>query len=259
MDLELQGVVCIVTGASKGIGRATAQKLAAEGARVVLVGRDATRLAEAAAEVGGTAVRADVTEPDAAAEIVAAAEALGPVGVLVNNAGTSFACPPDELTDADWQAQYEVHVMAPMRLMRTLAPRMAAQGGGSIVNVCSSSGKRPGLTNVAYSVTKAAQLSLSRAWADLWAAHGVRVNAVCPGATASELWMAEGGLADQTAAASGVSRAAALAAQEAKVPQGRFATPGEIADVVLTLASARTSAVTGAAWSVDGGAVAIIV
>ncbi len=259
MDLELEGTVCVVTGAGRGIGLATAKRLAAEGARVLLVGRDRTRLDAAATATGGVAFPADVTDPRAAAAIVEHAEALGPLAVLVNNAGTSFARSVAELTDADWLAQYELHVMAPMRLMREAAPRMAAAGGGRIVNVCSSAGKRPSLTNAAYSVTKAAQLSLSRVWADLHAADGVLVNAVCPGATASELWMAEGGLADQTAAARGISRDAALEAQQAKVPLGRFAEPGEVADVVVFLCSARSSTVTGAAWSVDGGAVEIIV
>ena len=259
MDLGLQGAVCVVTGASLGIGRATAQRLAAEGARVLLVGRQAKRLEAAAAEVGGVAFAADVTDPRAAAAIVEAAEELGPLGVLVNNAGTTFARSVDELTDEDWRAQYELHVMAPMRLMREAAPLMAQRGGGRIVNVCSSAGKRPSLTNAAYSVTKAAQLSLSRTWADLHAADGVLVNAVTPGPVGSELWLAEGGMADQTAAARGVSREEALAVQKAKVPLGRFATPGEVADVVVFLCSARASTVTGAAWSVDGGAVAIIV
>lgn len=258
MDLGLTGTVCVVTGAGKGIGRATAERLATEGAHVVLVGRDVARLQEAAAAVGGTAFAADVTEPGAAAAIVGRAQELGPVGVLVNNAGTTFARTPDELTDEDWRAQYELHVVAPMRLMRAVVPRMVAAGGGRIVNVCSSAGKRPSLTNVAYSVTKAAQLSLSRAWADLHAADGVLVNAVTPGPVGSELWLADGGMADQTAAARGVSREEALAAQSAKVPLGRFATPGEVADVIVFLCSARASTVTGAAWSVDGGAVATI-
>jgi 3-oxoacyl-[acyl-carrier protein] reductase len=259
MDLELQGTVCVVTGASKGIGRATAERLAAEGARVLLVGRDRERLEAVAAATGGVAHAADVTAPGAAAEIVARAEELGPLGVLVNNAGTTFARTPEELTDADWRDQYELHVIAPMRLMREAAPRMAAAGGGRIVNVCSSAGKRPSLTNAAYSVTKAAQLSLSRTWADLHAADGVLVNAVTPGPVSSELWMAEGGMADQTAAARGLTREEALAMQEGKVPLGRFAEPGEVADVIVFLCSARSSTVTGAAWSVDGGAVAIIV
>jgi 3-oxoacyl-[acyl-carrier protein] reductase len=136
---------------------------------------------------------------------------------------------------------------------------MAKAGGGRIVNVTSSAGKRPSLTNAAYSVTKAAQLSLSRVFADAYAGAGVLVNAIAPGATATGLWTAEGGLADQAAAARGGSRDEALAAQAAKIPLGRLAHAHEIADVIAFLCSDRASAVTGAAWSADGGTVATIV
>jgi 3-oxoacyl-[acyl-carrier protein] reductase len=184
---------------------------------------------------------------------------MGGVDVLVNNAGTSFARDLAELTDDDWRAQYELHVLAPMRLMRAAAPRMAAAGGGRIVNVCSSSGKRPSLTNAAYSVTKAAQLSLSRVFADAYAADGVLVNAVAPGPVASGLWTAPGGLGEQLASGRGTTGEQVLEAQAAKIPLGRLAEPEEVADVIVFLCSARASTVTGAAWSVDGGTVATIV
>jgi 3-oxoacyl-[acyl-carrier protein] reductase len=148
--------------------------------------------------------------------------------------------------------------MAPMRLMRECAPRMERRGGGRIVNVCSSSGKRPSLTNVAYSVTKAAQLSLSRAWADAWAGRGVLVNAVAPGPVDTGMWLDEGGLADQAAAARGVTRDEALDAARGKIPLGRFGGEDEIASVIAFLCSERASNVVGAAWSVDGGAVPTI-
>jgi len=260
MDLGLADKVCVVTGASKGIGLATARRLCAEGARVLFVARGAEELAAEAEECRGDWLAIDVTDPEAAVRIVATcAEQMGGIDVLVNNAGTSFARPLDELTDDDWQGQWDLHVMAPMRLMREAAPRMAARGGGRIVNVASSAGKRPSLTNAAYSVTKSAQLSLSRVFADTWASSGVLVNAVAPGATASPLWIGPGGLAEQTASASDGGREAALARQEAKVPLGRFAEPDEIADVIVFLCSDRASTVTGAAWSVDGGTVATIV
>lgn len=260
MDLGLTDKVCVVTGASKGIGFATAERLAEEGAKVLMVARDAEALQAAAESIGADHLACDVTDPEADDCIVATcAEQMGGIDVLVNNAGTTFERPIADLTDEDWLYQYALHVLAPMRLMRAAAPRMAAAGGGRIVNVCSSAGKRPSLTNAAYSVTKAAQLSLSRVFADSYAADGVLVNAVTPGPVSSDLWMAEGGMADQTAAARGLSRDEALAVQEGKVPLGRFATPQEVADVIVFLASARASTVTGAAWSVDGGAVAIIV
>jgi 3-oxoacyl-[acyl-carrier protein] reductase len=259
MDLGLSGRRCLVTGASRGIGRATAELLAAEGARLLLVARDRDGLAEAAPR-GAEILPADVTAPDAGERLVAACvQRLGGIDVLVNNAGTTWMRPLEELTEEDWERQWQLNVRAPDRLMRAAAPPMAEQGWGRIVNVTSSSGKRPSLRNAAYSVTKAAQLALSRAYADAYAARGVLVNAVAPGITATELWTARGGLADQEAAGAGVEgRRAALAEAAAKVPLGRFAEPAEIAAVVAFLCSERASDVAGAAWSVDGGAVPLI-
>jgi 3-oxoacyl-[acyl-carrier protein] reductase len=242
MDLKIEGRTAVVTGASRGIGAATVRLLEAEGARVIGVSR-------------GEGI--DVTAPDAAERI--AELAGGPVDILVNNAGTSFARSIDDLTDEEWYGQWELHVMASMRLMRAFAPAMAERGWGRIVNVSSSAGKRPSLSNAAYAVTKAAQLSLSRVFADTYASKNVLVNAVAPGAVASSLWMGEGGMADQTAAAKGISREEALEVQAARIPIGRFATEEEIASVVAFLCSERASMVAGAAWSVDGGTVATIV
>src|SRR3954454_9611385 len=188
MDLGLRNRVSVVTGASSGIGLETARRLAAEGAKVLMVARDEERLSAAADECGAEGLAVDVTAPDASERIVAAcAEQLGGIDVLVNNAGTSFARPLAELTDDDWREQYELHVLAPMRLMRHAAPRMDEAGWGRIVNICSSAAKPPSLTNAAYSVTKAAQLSLSRLFADTYAKQGVLVTAVTPGATVSSL------------------------------------------------------------------------
>ncbi|CAA9471309.1 MAG: 3-oxoacyl-[acyl-carrier protein] reductase [uncultured Solirubrobacteraceae bacterium] len=262
MDLGITQKACVVTGATRGIGLATARMLAADGARVLVVARDADEAARVAAELGGgcSSLGADVTDQDAGERIVATcAERFGGVDVLVNNAGTSFVRSLEELSDEDWQQQWELHVMGPLRLMRAAGPRMAAAGGGRIVNVCSSAGKRPSLTNPAYAVTKAAQLSLSRVFADRHAADGVLVNAVAPGAVTSPLWTGPGGLADQAAAARGISHDEALAAQAAKIPLGRLAEPDEVAAVIVFLCSARASTVTGAAWSADGGTVATIV
>jgi 3-oxoacyl-[acyl-carrier protein] reductase len=243
MDLGITGRTAVVTGASRGIGAATARMLEQEGVRVLAVSRSEG---------------IDVTDPRAPERIVEALGGSAP-DILVNNAGTSYARSLDELTDEDWAGQFELHVMASMRLMRAYAPVMAERGWGRIVNVSSSAGKRPSLTNAAYSVTKAAQLSLSRVFADTWADRGVLVNAVAPGAVASSLWVGEGGLADQTAAVKGMTREEALEAQAAKIPLGRLATEDEIASVVVFLCSERASMVTGAAWAVDGGTVATIV
>ena len=260
MDFGLRDRVCVVTGASRGIGRVLSSRLAGEGARVLMVARNEDALSEAADELGAEWVAADVTDPDVPDRVIACAvEQMGRLDVLVNNAGTSFNRPADELTDADWQGQWELHVMASMRFMRAAAPRMAEAGWGRIVNIASSAGKRPSPTNVAYAVSKAAQLSLSRAWADLWADKGVLVNAVAPGPVATELWTGPGGLGEQAAEAKGISLEEALAAQAEKVPLGRLLEPEEIANVCLFLCSELAGAVTGAAWSADGGTVQIIV
>jgi 3-oxoacyl-[acyl-carrier protein] reductase len=265
VELGLRARACIVTGASRGIGRATAVALASEGASVLLLGRSADSLADVARdcdEAGGRpeTFALDVTESDAGARVVIEClERFGRIDALVNNAGTSSVRTLEELTDADWEEQWELNVMAPMRLMRAAAPAMALNGWGRIVNVSSSSGKRPGKRNMAYSVTKAAELSLSRAFADLYASDGVLINAVTPGPVGTELWLAPGGMADQTARAQGISREEALAATAGGVPVGRLGTDDEIAAVIAFLCSEAASYVTGAAWSVDGGAVPVII
>lgn len=261
MDLGLRDRACIVTGGSAGIGKATARALSDEGAAVLLVGRNKDSLERAARECRSAEVLAlDITDPDAGEHLVEACVGrFGRIDALVNNAGTSSATTLEQLTDDEWQAQWDLHVMGPMRLMRAAAPAMAERGWGRIVNVSSSSGKRPSRRNMAYSVTKAAELSLSRAFADLYAARGVLVNAVTPGPVGTELWMASGGLADQEAEARGVSREEVLEATASGVPVGRFGTEQEIAAVITLLCSEAASYVAGAAWSVDGGVVPVII
>jgi 3-oxoacyl-[acyl-carrier protein] reductase len=265
MDLGLEGRASAVTGASSGIGRATALSLAREGAAILLVGRREQPLAEVAQECRQAGARVetlavDVTAADAGERVVEAL--LGNferIDVLVNNAGTSAIRTLDQLTDDDWQTQWELNVIGPMRLMRAAAPEMASRGWGRIVNVCSSSGKRPSSTNMAYSVAKAAELSLSRAFADLYAGKGVLINAVAPGPVETDLWMAPGGMADQAAQAQGKSREEVLEATAGRSPLGRFSTEEEIAAVITFLCSEAASNVAGAAWSADGGAVPVII
>jgi 3-oxoacyl-[acyl-carrier protein] reductase len=265
MDLGLRDRACIVTGATGGIGRATAVTLAGEGAAVLLVGRRREALAdvEAGCRAAGGAVATlelDVTVADAGERVLeACVRSFDRIDALINGAGTSAVRSLEQLTDDDWQQQWELHVLAPMRLMRAVAPAMADRRWGRIVNLCSSSGKRPSGTNMAYSVTKAAQLSLSRAFADQYARRGVLVNAVAPGPVSGELWLAPGGLADQAAEASGTSRDEVLEATASRVPLGRFGDEQEIANVITFLCSEAASNVLGAAWSVDGGAIPVII
>src|SRR3954453_11588183 len=244
VDLGLNGKACIVTGATSGIGAATTRLLLAEGAQVLAVSRSSNDFA------------ADVTDPGAADRIVEECrQRYGAVDVLVNNAGTMPVTPLAELSDDDWNEQWELNVMASLRLMRAAAPMMAERGWGRIVNVSSSAGKRPSLRNAAYSVTKAAQLSLSRVFADEYADKGVLVNAVAPGPVATELWTGPHGMAAQAAERSGKTREEELEAAGAKIPLGRLGEPEEIAAVIVFLCSQQASNVTGSAWSVDGGAV----
>ncbi len=266
MDLGLRGRGCVVTGASRGIGREAARLLCAEGADVLLVARGEERLADAAEEAAGAGGRAetlalDVTDPDAGERMLAAAsERFGSLDVLVNNAGAASWRDLDEVPDEDWRAQYELNVMAPLRAMRAAAPAMAERGWGRVVNVCSTAGKRPSAAMPEYSVAKAAELSLSRLFADRYAKRGVLVNAVCPGPVESELWMEPGGLLDQSREMSGAgSREEALATAGSKRPIGRLAEAGEIAAAIVFLCSERASYVSGAAWSVDGGTVQVII
>jgi 3-oxoacyl-[acyl-carrier protein] reductase len=265
MDLGLSDRACLLTGGSRGIGREVATQLVAEGANVLILGRGEEALTEAVRECGAAGpgraewLALDITAPGAADQAVKACrERFGGVDVLVNNASRSVTRSLEELTDEDWQGDWEINVMAPMRLMRAAVPEMAERGWGRVVNVSSSSGKRPGQRNVAYSVSKAAELSLSRAFADFYAPRGVRINAVTPGPVASELWLEPGGLADQTAEARGISREEVIQSTAAGLPVRRLAAPEEIAAVIVFLCSERASNVAGAAWSADGGAVPVI-
>jgi 3-oxoacyl-[acyl-carrier protein] reductase len=263
VDLGLSGKACVVTGASRGIGLATARRLCAEGASVLLVARDAEALAagaesctRAGRDAGARAewLGLDVLDGDAGERAVRACEErLGPIEALVNNAGELNQRPLEEQTEDEWRGQWELHVMAPLRFMRAAVARMAERRSGRVVNVGSSSGKRLSLTNPAYSVTKAAEMALSRLFAESYAERGVLVNAVAPGPVASPMWVSEGGLADQRAEGTGLSREEAFAEAKAKIPRGRFGTEEEIAEVIVFLCSERAANVAGAAWSVDGG------
>jgi len=266
MDLGLAGRGCLVTGASSGIGRETARQLGAEGADVLLVGRDEERLRAATEETASAGGRAaplalDVTAPDAAERMLAAAEReLGSLDVLVNNAGVARWRDLDDVPDEDWRASYELNVIAPMRLMKVAIPAMAERGWGRVVNVCSTAGKRPSGSMPEYSVAKAAELSLSRLFADRHAGAGVLVNAICPGPVESEMWMEPGGLLDESRdLQGGVSRDEALETAGSKRPIGRLAEVGEIAAAIVFLCSEQASYVSGAAWSVDGGTVQVII
>jgi 3-oxoacyl-[acyl-carrier protein] reductase len=249
VELGLSGRICVVTGSTGGIGLSTAKLLVDEGARVVTAGRsEAPGIGEA------LHVRADLSQPGEPERLIAEA---GELDVLVNNVGIAVQRDFLTVTDEEWDASWELNVMSYVRAIRAAVPVMRGRGG-AIVNVSSTAGKRPSTSMPDYSVSKAAVLSLSRLVADLYAGDGIRCNAVTPGPTATEAWLGDGGLADQQAARSGKARDEVLAAVGAGRPLGRLAEPEEIAAVVAFLCSDRAAYVTGAAWSVDGGTVPVI-
>src|SRR4051794_41173659 len=250
MDLALRERVCVVTGSTAGIGLDTLRLLVDEGARVVSAGRSHAPNAGEALHVS-----TDLSAPDAPAELVdAATQAFGRVDVLVNNVGTAYIASFEDVSDGEWEEMWQLNVMSYVRAIRAVLPQMRERGGGVIVNVSSTAGKRPSTGMPHYSVTKAAVLSLSRLVADVYAKDGIRCNAVTPGPTATDAWLGAGGLAEQQG-----DRAEVLAKVGAARPLGRLAEPAEIAAVIAFLCSDRASYVTGAAWSADGGTVPIII
>lgn len=261
MDLGLRDKICIVTGSTGGIGRETARLLAAEGARVVVCGRDSERVEAARRETKSElGIVCDLAEPGAPEALVSeTVGALGGLDCLVNNLGAAYQRSFEEVSDLDWEEQWQLNVMSCVRSIRAALPHLRERGGGSIVNVSSSAGKRPSTSMPDYSVLKAALLSLSRLVADLYSGEGIRCNAVTPGPTATGAWLDEGGLADQQASRTGKSREEVLEAVAKGRPIGRLAEPEEIASVIVFLCSERASYVTGAAWSADGGTVPIII
>jgi NAD(P)-dependent dehydrogenase (short-subunit alcohol dehydrogenase family) len=256
VDLDLTGRRALVTGSTQGIGRAVAARLAAEGASVVVHGRDAGRVARAVAELRREAagpvegIAADVADPAAVARL---AEEAGPVDVLVNNVGVFGVGAFAETSDDDWQRYLDVNLMSGVRLSRALLPGMLASGWGRVVFVSSESGVDVPADMAAYGVTKAAQLALGNALAKTTRGTGVTVNTVLGGPTWSD------GVA---AAVTGLAQAqgleveqlrAAVAAQRPTSLVGRFLEPGEVADLVVYLCSPRASATNGAALRADGG------
>jgi 3-oxoacyl-[acyl-carrier protein] reductase len=250
VELGLRDRVCVITGSTGGIGLATAQLLVDEGARVVTSGRsDAPGVGEA------LHVSGDLGEPGQPERLIAVAVAeLGGLDCLVNNVGVARIAKFEEVSDDEWNDYWRFNVMSYIRAIRVALPVFRERGGGAIVNVSSTAGKRPSTGMPHYSVVKAAVLSLSRLVADLYAKDGIRCNAVTPGPTATEAWLGEGGLAEQQG-----NRDEVLAKVGAGRPLGRLAQPEEIASVIAFLCSDRASYVTGSAWSADGGTVPIII
>jgi NAD(P)-dependent dehydrogenase (short-subunit alcohol dehydrogenase family) len=238
----LEGQKALVTGATSGIGRAIAVVLADGGVEVIVHGRDALRGAETVRAIearGGRArfVAADLSD---STEVRRLAEDASDIDILVNNAGFSVFGPTAELDVATFDRLFAANVRAPYFLVAALAPKMAARGSGSIINMSSMAGQVGLAGGAAYGATKAALASMTRAWAAEFSHKGVRVNAVAAGPVSTE-----GAAPDRTAA---LGKTTLLK---------RAADPEEIAEVVGFLASPRASYITGAIVAVDGGRTAI--
>jgi NAD(P)-dependent dehydrogenase (short-subunit alcohol dehydrogenase family) len=239
---ELSAPVALVTGATSGIGREVARKLAADGFTVLVHGRDAARGAAVADEItagGGQArfIAADLTDVSGIERL---ADAAGDVDVLVNNAGFSWFGPTADLAPATFDQLFAANVRSAYYLVAAIAPRMAKRGTGSIINLGSMAGQIGLAGGAAYSATKAALASLTRSWAAEFSPQGVRVNTVAPGPAYTD------GAAPERIEALGGTTLFARAAQ-----------PEEIADVVAFLASPRAGYITGAVIAADGGRTAI--
>ena len=251
MDLRLTGKVAIVTGSSRGIGRAIASGLAAEGCALTLCARTPEALEEAAAELRARgarvlAVTADLARSaDPARVAEATLQTYGRVDILVNNAGGARNAGPFlETTDAAWQAALDLNLLAAARLSRLVAPAMQQAGGGAIVNISSIWGRESGGT-ATYNAVKAAEISLAKSLSRELAPLNIRVNSVAPGSI-----LFPGGSWDRRLQADpkGITDF-----MRANIPFGRFGTPEEVADVVVFLCSTRATWVTGACLPVDGG------
>lgn len=249
MELGLRGKVVLVTGASRGIGRAIAEAFAAEGCRLCICARGRQTLEEAAAVLRQRgaevlAVAADVTQPDQVEHVVQAAlERYGRIDVLVNNVGGSTGAGIAETSDIEWQQGLELNLLSSVRMSRAVVPVMRRQGGGAIIMISSIYGRESG-GRMVYNAAKAAQISLTKAMARELGGQGIRVNTVAPG---SILFPGGGWERRMQADPEGMAR---FVQQE--MPYGRFGRPEEVASVVVFLASERASLVNGACIPVDG-------
>jgi NAD(P)-dependent dehydrogenase (short-subunit alcohol dehydrogenase family) len=256
MQLELEGKVAVVTGASRGIGLAAARALAAEGARVVAGARASSAELDTLAETAPVEfVAVDLSTPSGSSDLATAALAHGSIDVLINNVGAARTRLGGflSITDEDWTASLTLNLMATVRMTRAVLPSMIAAGSGAIVTTSSVNAFLPDPAVLDYSAAKAAVANFSKSLSKEVAQHNIRVNTVSPGPVSTSLWLGEDGVAQTVARATGGDPAAVANQAAADAATGRFTTPEEVADLLVFLASARAGNVTGADFTIDGG------
>src|SRR5215813_15000616 len=251
LDLGLGGKIAIITGGSDGLGRAAAEKLAAEGARVAICARRKEHLDKAADEIRkatGSQVLAHAADVSRAADcerlVDAVAAQWGGIDILLNNAGTSAAAAFEKVDDEAWQSDWDLKVMGAVRMTRLAIPHMKKRGGGRIVNITTVGGKTPLPRSLPTTVTRAAGLNLTKSLANEYAADNSRVNPICIGLVRS---------AQMARRAKGDLEAHYTELGKQRVPLGRVAHASEFADLFAFLVSERATYITGASVNFDGG------
>jgi NAD(P)-dependent dehydrogenase (short-subunit alcohol dehydrogenase family) len=255
MDLGLKGKVVAITGGSEGIGRATALRFALEGANVALLARRQEPLAKTASEIEALgvqvlAVHGDATK-DMARFIDATVQRFGRVDVLVNNAGGSGQSAFDKVDDANWRADMEVKVFAPIEGVRCVLPHMKKQGGGSIIMLTMAAAAAPSANQLPTVVSRQAGATLAKALSKELAPHNIRVNVACVGKIKTPQQ-------ERSAKRLGRSAEEHFAAQAKSVPLGRMGEPEDLANAIAFLASDAARYVTGTCINVDGGVSAVL-
>jgi meso-butanediol dehydrogenase/(S,S)-butanediol dehydrogenase/diacetyl reductase len=256
--MELQGQIAIVTGAGRGIGRATALELARLGADIVIAELDAGGADKTAALVRdlgrrATVARTDVTKrADLTAMVERARTDFGRIDILINNAGIYRAAATLDVTEEHWDAIMTINAKAVFFATQAVLPVMIAQKSGSIVSLASMAGKIGSRTNLPYNASKAAVISMTKSLALAHAADGIRVNCVCPGFVETDMWTM---VAREQSALLGQTPEEFTRRRQESVPLGRMERPEDVAAVIGFLASPRAAYMTGQALSVDGGLV----